>query len=146
MASRYGIEIRAATPADAPGLADMLAEAGHPLDAVAIADRLPALRQAGTALIASRFGPPSGIVVLHWYAMLEEARPTARITTLVVAPEERRNGIGRLLLKAASQAARQAGCGTLELVTEAPSLRGFCRATGFAEEGSRFLRSLRKQG
>lgn len=146
MSARYGIEIRAAAPADAPGLAEMLAEAGLPIDTVAIAERLPALRQAGTALIASRWGPPSGIVVLHWYATLDDARPVARITTLVVAVDERRNGFGRLLLKAASQAARQAGCGTLEVVGAEPSLQAFCRATGFAEEGSRFVRSLRKQG
>jgi aminoglycoside 6'-N-acetyltransferase I len=107
-----------------------------------------ALRQGpATALVALQWGPPSGLVVLHWYPTLEAARPTAQITTLLVDVEERRKGVGRLLLKAAAQAARTAGCGELEILAAsgAASLHGFCRATGFAEAGPRFVRSLRKQ-
>jgi GNAT superfamily N-acetyltransferase len=145
--SRYGLEIRAATPIDAPGLATLLAAAGHAAEARDLAERLVALRDAsGTALIAAQWGPPSGLVVLHWYPTLEEARPTAQITTLLVDAEDRRRGIGRLLVKAAAQAARTAGCGRLEVLAgpEASSLHEFCRATGFAEAGTRFVRSLRK--
>ena len=56
--------------------------------------------------------------------------------------------IGRLLVKAAAQAARVAGCGEMEIMIppDASALGEFCRATGFAETGSRFTRSLRKQG
>lgn len=80
--------------------------------------------------------------------ILEAARPVAQITTLLVGEEERRWGIGRLLVKAAAQAARSAGCGELEILTTstAPSLHEFCRTTGFAQAGARFVRSLRKQG
>lgn len=147
--SRHGLEIRAATPIDAPGLAALLAAAGHAVAAPALAERLAAMREgAGAVLIAAQWGPPSGLVVLHWYATLEEPRPTAQITTLLVDAEERRRGIGRLLLKAAAQAARVAGCGSLELLAapDAVSLRAFCRATGFDEAGTRLVRSLRKRG
>jgi GNAT superfamily N-acetyltransferase len=147
--SRYGLEIRAAAPIDAPGLVTLLAEAGCALDARELAERLVAVRDApGTALIAAQWGPPSGLVVLHWYPTLAEPRPTAQITTLLVGIEDRRRGIGRLLLKAAAQAARAAGCGRLELLSpaDAASLHAFCRATGFIEAGPRFVRSLRKQG
>ena len=70
------------------------------------------------------------------------------VSYMAVAPGHERRGIGRLLLKAAAQAARTAGCGRLELVVPAdtPSLHEFCRATGFAEDGFRFVRSLRKGG
>jgi GNAT superfamily N-acetyltransferase len=145
---RHGLEIRAATAAEAPGLVTLLAEAGYVIDARVMAERLVALRQgSGTALVALQWGPPSGLVVLHWYPTLETARPVAQITTLLVSPEDRRRGIGRLLVKAAAQAARMAGCGELAIVTasDAPSLHAFCRATGFAETGPRFVRSLRKQ-
>lgn len=149
MNSRHGLEIRAAAPVDAPGLAILLSDAGPACDARELAERLVAIRDApGTALIAAQWGPPSGIVVLHWYRTLDDPRPTAQITTLFVGTEDRRRGVGRLLLKAASQAARTAGCGRLELLA-APgdaALHAFCRATGFAEAGPRFLRSLRKQG
>jgi predicted N-acetyltransferase YhbS len=147
--SRHGLEIRAVAPIDAPGLVTLLAEAGHAIDARHLAERLVAVREApGTALIAAQWGPPSGLVVLHWYPTLGDARPTAQITALLVGIADRRRGIGRLLLKAAAQAARTAGCGRLEMVApgDAASLHAFCRATGFIEAGATFVRSLRKQG
>jgi GNAT superfamily N-acetyltransferase len=127
----------------------LLAEAGCILDARDLAERLTALRTtSGTALVALKWGPPSGLVVLHWYTTLHAIRPIAQITTLLVSVEERRQGIGRLLLKAAAQAARSAGCGDLEIVAapDALYLQEFCQATGFADGGTRFTRSLRKQG
>ena len=144
MTSRYGLEIRAATPAEAAGLAELL---GGGLDPRLLAERLAALQQApGAALIAVEWGPPSGLVVLHWYRSLGAAQPIAQVTTLLVRPEDRRRGIGRLLLKAAAQAARSAGCGTLELLVPdaASALGAFCRATGFSQTGACFLRPLRK--
>ena len=148
MTTRYGLEIRAATAAEAPGLSELLGAAGHPIAARILAERIDALRhEAGTALVALEWGPPSGLVVLHWYRTLDAAQPTAQITTLLVGPDERRRGIGRLLVKAAAQAARVAGCGTLELsaATADPILHDFCRNTGFTETGPRFIRPLRKK-
>ena len=149
LTSRYGLEIRAATMTDAPGLAALLTTAGHGTDARALAGLIVAMRHASsTALVAVQWGPPSGLVVMHWYPTLHAPRPTAQITTLLVNADERRQGIGRILVKAAAQAARVAGCGDLEIMVTpgAPSLEAFCRATGFAEAGQRFVRSLRKQG
>ncbi len=149
MTLRYGMEVRAATAAEAPGLATLLATAGRAIDPNHLAERLTAQRQsAGVALVALQWGPPSGLVVLHWYQTLEAARPIAQITTLLVNEEERRRGVARLLLKAAAQAARTAGCGDLEILAASAdeALHAFCRATGFAEAGPRFVRSLRKQG
>ncbi len=66
---------------------------------------------------------------------------------LVVDADERRHGIGRLLLKSASQAARTAGCDTLELAGDGEGpLAAFCLATGFVPGGAAFIRSLRKRG
>ncbi|MGG5889802.1 N-acetyltransferase family protein [Falsiroseomonas sp. HC035] len=149
MTSRYGLEIRAATASDAPGLATLLATAGHVTDARVLAELIVASRQASsTALVALQWGPLSGLVVMHWYPTLRAPRPTAQITTLLVNAEERRQGIARILVKTAAQAARVAGCGDLEILArpDAASLDAFCRATGFAEAGRMFVRSLRKQG
>ena len=142
------MEIRAATAADAPGLCALLAEAGHPVAPRTLAQRLDAVRQQpGAALLALEWGPPSGLVVLHWHAVLDADQPVAQVTALLVGTEQRRRGIGRLLVKAAAQAARSAGCGALELTASAqPGLEAFCRATGFAEAGQRFVRGLRKRG
>ncbi len=148
MTLRYGMEIRAATAAEAPGLAVFLAAAGHPTDPRDVAERLAALRETSSAaLVAVRWGPPSGLVVLHWYRTLQAVRPIAQITTLLVSEDERRRGVGRLLIKAAAQTARTAGCGDLEITATVASrsLQEFCRATGFTEAGQVFVRSLRKQ-
>ncbi len=148
MASRYALEIRAATAFEAPGLATLLAEAGHTIDAAAIAERLAALQGgSGVALAALQWGPPSGLVILHWYRTLVAPRPVAQVSLLLVAAEDRRRGIGRMLLKAAAQAARTAGCGDMEIMA-APgdaSLQAFCAATGFEPAGERFIRPLRKR-
>lgn len=99
-------------------------------------------------LIAAEWGPPVGLVVLHWYRTLEADQPTAQITTLLVAPAERRRGIGRLLVKAAAQTARVAGCGALELLlaSDDRALLEFSSASGFTEVGRRLVRPLRKKG
>ena len=148
MKTRYGLEIRAATGVEAPGLAELLRAAGHDIASRVLAERLDAMRQqAGVALVALEWGPPSGLVVLHWYRTLEAAGPTAQITTLLVGLDERRRGIGRLLVKAAAQASRLAGCDALEMAA-APGLAGmheFCLATGFAESGTRYVRALRRK-
>jgi aminoglycoside 6'-N-acetyltransferase I len=148
VAGRYGLEIRAATSADAPGLSELLRAAGHPLAPDILSQRLEALRQEpGTALVAMEWGPPSGLILLHWYRSLDSSLPTAQITTLVVGPDERRRGIGRLLIKAASQAARSAGCGAIQLLIgpDQPTLQAFGAATGFSEHGTVLLRPLRKK-
>jgi GNAT superfamily N-acetyltransferase len=147
--SRYGLEIRVAGGADAAGLCELLQTAGPVIAPRVMAERLEAMRDApGAALIAAEWGPPSGVVLLHWYRTLDAVQPTAQITMLLVAPDDRRRGIGRLLVKAAAQAARVAGCGALELLAapEEPALHAFCLATGFLEGGSRLLRPLRKKG
>ena len=149
MKTRRGLEIRGATSADAPGMCELLSAAGHEIAPGTLAARLEAIRQApGAALLAAEWGPPGGFVLLHWYPTLNADQPTAQITALLVGPTERRRGIGRLLVKAAAQAARVAGCGALELLAapEQPTLQHFCRATGFTEAGACFVRQLRKNG
>jgi aminoglycoside 6'-N-acetyltransferase I len=149
LASRYGLQIRAASGADAPGLAELMDAAGHPVDIGTIGTRLDAFRQeAGVALLALEWGPPSGLIVLNWYRTLNADLALAQISTLLVGPDDRRRGIGRMLLKAGAQAARSAGCGTLYISAMAgdASLTAFCIATGFSESGTFFERPLRKKG
>lgn len=147
MSSRYGLQIRTATSADAPGLAELFQKAGQTIGVAVLTQRLAVLQQAaGTALLALEWGPPSGIVVLTWYPVLAGDHMVARITTLLVGPDERRRGVGRLLLKAASQAARAAHCTALHLPDpdHEPTMAAFARASGFDVHGADFVRGLRK--
>ena len=146
--SRYGLEVRAAAAGDAPGLAELFAAAGGSADPRALAGRIEAFRSgSGTILLALEWGPPSGVVALHYHPILEADRPSARITTLFVAAGDRRRGIGRLLLKAAAQAARSAGCDDLHLdaARDCEDLKAFSLATGFVESGTSLVRPLRKK-
>ena len=149
MSSRYGLSVRSAQISDAEGLAELLSSAGQAVAKDRMAHRLAAvLDQPGVVLIAEEWGPPSGVIAAHWRSGLTEDLKVGAISLLLVAPERRRNGIARLLLKAASQAARSAGCG--EMILDAPSGHGdlpaFCLATGFARTGEAFTRPLRKRG
>lgn len=149
MASRYGLQIRAATAADAEGLAELMGAVGVPVTAAAVAERLAAVRDhgCGSVVLAVEWGPPSGVLAFQWYPTLGADMPLAQIDWLAVAPEERRRGIARTLLKSASQAARLAGCGSCSLTLPSDgdgTLRAFCGASGFEQAGTSFTRSLRK--
>lgn len=149
MSSRHGLSIRAANSGDADGLVELLRAGGETVARDRLAARLSAIQdQAGVVLIADEWGPPSGLVAVHWRAVLTADLMVGSISTLLVDPERRRNGIARLLLKAAAQAARSAGCGELLLhaSTGERELRAFCLATGFVAAGEIFSRPLRKRG
>jgi GNAT superfamily N-acetyltransferase len=149
LSSRYGLEIRRATSADAAGVCELLESAGLTVAPRSMTERLDALHQRqGVVLLALEWGPPSGMIVLHWYQTLSADQATAQITALLVHRDRRRSGIGRLLVKAAGQTARASGCGELELLAPLghADLFDFCRASGFVEAGPGFVRSLRRRG
>ncbi len=148
MSSRYGLSIRAANNGDADGLATLLKTANTSLTPATLAARLHAMQdQPGAVLIADEWGPPSGLIAVHWHAVFSTDMKVGWISALFVDPQRRRNGLARTLLKAASQAARSAGCGELLLSaqTGTSGLRAFCLATGFEDAGSLLARPLRKR-
>ena len=150
LAKRFGVEIRAAHAADAGELARLLQQTEEPLGQLTVAARIEAFRQTpdGTALVATGYGGLSGFVAVGWFASFLHTHPVARVSALVVDVEMRRQGIGRMLLKAASQAARSHGCDTLEWAPGADRAAAemFGQATGFRAEGALFTRSLRRRG
>lgn len=144
---RYGVDLRRAALADAPGVAGLLRD-GPP--ARAMHERLERLLAdpSATVLIATDYdGTVIGVIALGWHPTLQDDAPVACITGFVVAEAERRRGIGRMLLKAASHTARLAGCGvlSLDLPEGSDAARRFCEQTGFAASGAAFARVLRKR-
>lgn len=142
---RYGVEVRSAQLGDAPELARLLVGIGQPVSPRDMAERLEVVRLHAACLVATGYERLSGVVALDFAPNLLHPRPVARINLLLVDAEERRHGIGRLLLKSASQAARLAGCDLLELLAGDGTAKAFCLANGFQPHGIRFARSLRKK-
>ncbi|WP_376097293.1 GNAT family N-acetyltransferase [Roseomonas sp. CCTCC AB2023176] len=138
------MDIRGAQPADATEIAALLSILGEP-----VTPREATLRLEGVAggpaaaLVATNWaGTVIGFVALSWGPSPLFGRPVARLTALVVEEAERGAGIGRLLVKAASQAARQAGCDAMEATAADPR---FLEAIGFARSGEAMTRPLRKR-
>lgn len=150
MGQRYGLEIRAASGADAQGLSALLAEQGRGLiEPAEMGARLDAFAEAGgSILVAVEWGPPSGMIALQAMHDLAAPRPAGMIVTLAVSADARRRGIGRLLVKAASRSARLSGCDRLLLPAdgEAEGLAAFAAATGFVPERGFLVRPLLRRG
>ena len=150
MSGRYGLSVQTPGAGDLPGLAALLrAGAGLPVTPARLGARIEAIRaEGGAVLIAAEWGPPSGVVSLHRTRTLVLDEPAGRVGFLLVDPEARRRGIGRVLLKAAAQAARASGCVTLDIAVPpgADTLDAFCRANGFVLAGTTWSRGLRKGG
>ncbi len=144
---RYGVEVRSAQLADAAELARLLSSLGAATTARDMGERLASVRSQATAacFVATGYGGLNGVVAVSWVPTLQDPRPVAHVTAFIVDPEERRRGIGRLLLKAASQAARIGGCDIVRMaVADQGIAEAFCRRTGFLPHGAVFERSLRK--
>lgn len=140
---RHGVDLRSAAATDAAGLATLLG--ARPETMRRRLERLLA-DASTTVLVALDYdGALIGAAVLQTRPSLLEDAAVAVLSTLFVAADERRRGIARMLLKAASQAARSAGCEAMTmLATEAPA-QAFCDASGFAPAGPSFLRPLRRR-
>ena len=139
--SRYGVEVRAAGAQDAAEVGRLLG-----LTAEAAAARLAALRGPGHAvLVATGWNALSGVAAVDWFDTLAAVRPVARLSILVVDPDDRRRGIGRLLLKAAAHAARAAGCEVMEAVPVSEAGEAFGHATGFEDGSAVMVRGLRRR-
>ena len=142
-----GVDVRSAVSSDATDIAGLLGQVGEAVPAATVAARLQALSRDSAVLVATGFAPAIGVVALHWSRGLTSDTGLARIDMLVVNREERGRGIGRMLLKSASQLARMAGCGVLEVLAGGCGEGGgsFLATTGFTGRGLLMHRSLRRR-
>lgn len=94
------------------------------------ASLLDAFHQGDLVLVAEEDGSVVGQVTVHWH-------PSAMISHLAVAEEQRRRGIGSMLLVAAETAARSKGCPSLGLTVGRENQRAIelYRRRGFAVTG-----------
>jgi GNAT superfamily N-acetyltransferase len=145
------VTIRRATAADLAPVLRLLAQLAptwHETDAVApITARAEQtwtrmLHQDGrVVLVAERAGRIVGTLDLVVIANLtDDATPTAIVQGMVVDQPDRGSGIGRALIEAAIDLARDAGCCKLELLSSKARIQThrFYRAVGFEDEAEGF--------
>ncbi|MDP8943157.1 MAG: GNAT family N-acetyltransferase [Actinomycetota bacterium] len=121
-AGSKAIPVRRAGVADAPEVARLLhdfnTEFSDPTPGVAaLTDRARRLLAEGEITVLLAGEGPDGLALLRLRPSLWNDTLDAHLEELYVAPERRGQGIGRALLDAAMDAARQAGAGRIDLGT-----------------------------
>jgi GNAT superfamily N-acetyltransferase len=108
-----------------------------PLSPEVLERLIPGLREIPTALIFLAYceGRAVGIATCFWGFTTFAARPLVNIHDFCVVPELRGSGVGRALLAAVEQKARERGCAkvTLEVQENNTSARQIYEAAGFSQ-------------
>ena len=140
------MRLRAARPADAAPIAELLGQLGYPVAPDVLVHRVERLA-ASTAdeiWLAEEDAEVVGLAGLHVSDSLEHDGPVAKISALIVDERLRGKGIGAALVDAAEDEARRRGCVLIFLTTaeRRKEAHGFYRRLGFEETGRRFAKSL----
>jgi GNAT superfamily N-acetyltransferase len=139
------LHIRAAVAEDAEAIAALLTELGYPAAPSDIPARLAAVRDApGQTFVAESAGEVLGVGSVTRLSLLHRAEPAALLSALVVRPEARGQGVGRLLVDAAERHAAGWGCHSIELTSrdERVAAHRFYRGLGFESGSRKFVRQV----
>jgi GNAT superfamily N-acetyltransferase len=120
------LEIQTAQPADLAPVVQLLRTQLEEHDIVLSGQVLQRATQGliedhalGRILTARLDGELVGVAVISFLWTLEHGGPTAWLDEVYVEPSRRRDGIGRKLVEAAMQLARDSGCIALDLEVDA---------------------------
>jgi GNAT superfamily N-acetyltransferase len=141
------MNIRNATPDDAPAVAALLGELGYttaPEDAALRIDRMNGLDDA-QLFVAADDGSLLGLVSAQVLTGVMHANePVGHITAIVVATRARRGGVGRALIAAIEEWLRARGCTKVNVTSKNTRLdaHAFYEGLGYARSGLRFTHTL----
>jgi GNAT superfamily N-acetyltransferase len=140
------VEIRAAGPADASDVADLLAQLGYPATPEQVIARLARMSEepGQHALVADVDRRVVGLATVIVRHVINADAPFARVASIVVDERYRSRGIGHSLIEAAEAIARDAGCNMIEVTSGEHRTRAheFYRRLGFEERPRRFIKRL----
>ena len=138
--------VRRATPADAPVIAALLGELGYPASPAEVVGRLERLAafSSATALVADIEGQVVGVVTGHLFPSIHATPLVAWLTTLVVSSAAQSRGVGRQLVAAVEDWARQAGAVRISVTSAShrDAAHSFYEKIGYAHTGVRLTKSL----
>ena len=136
--------VRDARPKDADALAALVVALGYDVTAAEVRKRLAILKKAAHhVLIADRDGV-TGVLTTSTTLTLHRPRPVGRISMMVVAEAARGHGIGAALVAEAEARLKAAGCGLVEVTSNAKRLRAhaFYERLGYVRTSHRFAKQL----
>lgn len=136
------LRVRQAESGDADALARLCIQMGYATQPADIPARVDRLRSDANvrALVAEDDGAVVGLITIHVRYTMNHAAPLAQITLLVVDEVRRGQGIGRALVAAAEEWARECGCKRIVVTTalhRAPA-HAFYESVNYAHTGRRY--------
>jgi len=139
--------IRSARRDDALAITELLAALGYPSSVVQIERRVAACSAAAdtVAFVAESAERIVGLLSFHCIPLFHAEGALGRITSLVVAPEYRQRGLGRLLVAAAEAFAWSHGCTRVEVTSgdHRADAHAFYEHLGFKLDCRRFIKYAR---
>ena len=131
---------------DASDVARLLGELGYPCTRDEAAERIAVVRHDPRQhlLLAEIDGDASGLISLYTLYSVVHGYELARITGLVVLPEEQGKGVGKRLLREVESICRRYGVRRIEVTSNASrtDAHAFYRQCGYLDGSMRFVKSL----
>jgi len=131
--------VRLATVADADLVGRLLHDFSREFDeptpgAARLAERVRQLLADGEITVLVVGSEPGGVAILHFRPSLSTAASECYVSELYVVPARRRRGLGRGLLDAAVELARDRGADQMDLATSEDNLaaRSLYESAGFS--------------
>jgi GNAT superfamily N-acetyltransferase len=138
--------IRSAQSEDVEALANLMAELGYPTSSEQMRRRFKAISDdpSNDTLVAEREGKVLGMVGLRIERSYGSDDSYVQIRDFVVCSEHRGKGVGRTLISAAEDWARQRGARDVMLTTHKrrTDAHRFYRSMGYEATGYRFYKAL----
>jgi GNAT superfamily N-acetyltransferase len=138
------IIVRHARREDAAAIAGLLTVLGYPTLAAQVEERMTMRYTATTdaVFVAETTGKVVGLLTFHCTPLIHADGFLGRITSLVVAADFRRHGVGKQLVAAAEEFGWSHGCERLEVTSRDHRVdaHAFYESVGFRVDCRRFLK------